>query len=104
MSGILTAIVFATFYQASALPLSTEARAPVRPALLTATAREERQAGRELVCRMEPVIGSRLPVRRCRPAHLTPQEQAAAADELRRVQIMRELPPPRSNQIAPGPG
>ena len=97
MSMIAVISLFAAF-QAHALPLSSEARAPDQPAPLRenasqdGTAREERQAGVELTCRMEPVIGSRFPVRRCRPANDTPQAQNAAADELRRVQKLREIP------------
>ncbi|MFN7129283.1 MAG: hypothetical protein ACK4OJ_09485 [Brevundimonas sp.] len=52
------------------------------------TAAEERRAGRPLICRDEPVIGSRFPVRRCRPANLTPEERALAADQLRRQQTV----------------
>lgn len=51
-----------------------------------ATAAEEARAGRRLVCRNETVLGSRFPVRRCRPADQTPQERALAADQLRRQQ------------------
>ena len=50
------------------------------------TTAEERRAGRPLVCRNETVLGSRFPVRRCRPADLTPEERALAADQLRRQQ------------------
>jgi len=49
---------------------------------------EERRAGRPLICRNETVLGSRFPVRRCRPADLTPQERALAADQLRRQQTL----------------
>lgn len=52
----------------------------------TATAAETARAGRPLICRNETVVGSRFPVRRCRPANLTPEERAQAADQLRRQQ------------------
>jgi len=81
-------------FQSASLPLPAEARAPEASAPLAATAREERQAGRALTCSMEAITGSRFPVRRCRPAALSPQEEAAASDELRRVQILREVPVP----------
>lgn len=94
MIAFATALMFAV--QAHTLPLAVEDRAPNVPpaqpqqasATGTATQAEEERAGRPLVCRDEPVIGSRFPVRRCRPANLTPQERALAADQLRRQQTV----------------
>ncbi|MBA4807823.1 hypothetical protein [Brevundimonas sp.] len=83
--------------QSTALPLPADAAAvPVQQAAPDAlestqsngTAAEERRAGRRLICRDEPVLGSRFPVRRCRPADLTPEERALAADQLRRQQTV----------------
>jgi hypothetical protein len=91
---IILAFALTLSGQAAALPLPTESSAvPVQTAEATTAARsngtaaEERRAGRPLVCRNEPVVGSRFPVRRCRPADLTPEERALAADQLRRQQI-----------------
>lgn len=91
---IIIALAFALSGQTATLPLPADSPAvPVQTAEATTTARsngtaaEERRAGRPLVCRNEPVLGSRFPVRRCRPADLTPEERALAADQLRRQQI-----------------
>ena len=94
MIALATALMIAV--QAHALPLAAEDRAPNTPSAQAqqastagaATQAEEERAGRPLVCRDEPVIGSRFPVRRCRPANLTPQERALAADQLRRQQTV----------------
>jgi hypothetical protein len=91
---IILAFALALSGQTATLPLPTDSSAvPVQTAEATTAARsngtaaEERRAGRPLVCRNEPVVGSRFPVRRCRPADLTPEERALAADQLRRQQI-----------------
>ncbi len=95
---IVFALTLALAGQATSLPIATEDRAPAAaPARLSeaapeATRAEERQAGRRLVCRNENITGSRFPVRRCRPADLTPQEQALAADQLRRQQTIAWSP------------
>jgi len=90
---IIFALALALSGQAATLPLPSGSSAvPVQAAEATTTTRpngtaaEERRAGRPLVCRNEPVVGSRFPVRRCRPADLTPEERALAADQLRRQQ------------------
>ncbi len=99
MSMIAVISVLAAF-QAHALPISSEDRAPDQPAPVrenasqSGTAREETQAGTELVCKMEQITGSRFPVRRCRPAQVAPNAANAVNDELRRVQILREVPVP----------
>ena len=99
MSMIAVISVLAAF-QAHALPISSEDRAPDQPAPVRenasqgGTAREETQAGTELVCKMEQITGSRFPVRRCRPAQVAPNAANAVNDELRRVQILREVPVP----------
>ena len=96
---MITAIVIglAIAGQSATLPLPAEARAPdaaprvqLAEAQPVATAREEQRAGRPLVCLNETVTGSRFPVRRCRPADLTPQERAAAADQLRKMQAVAQ--------------
>lgn len=85
--------------QTASLPLpaapSTPALQPAVPRVVEVQAadasgseNEERRAGRPLICRNETVLGSRFPVRRCRPANLTPQERALAADQLRRQQTL----------------
>lgn len=83
--------------QTTSLPLpvapSTPSQQPAVPRVVEAadasgSESEERRAGRPLVCRNETVLGSRFPVRRCRPANLTPQERALAADQLRRQQTL----------------
>jgi hypothetical protein len=99
MSMIAVMSVLAAL-QAHALPLSSEARASDQPTLVrenaaqSGTAREEAQAGTELVCKMEQITGLRFPVRRCRPAQVAPNAANAVNDELRRVQILREVPLP----------
>lgn len=92
---MIFALAFALSGQAATLPLPAgSSSAPVQTAQATTderssgTATEERRAGRPLVCRNETVLGSRFPVRRCRPANLTPQERALAADQLRRQQTL----------------
>lgn len=92
---IIFAIALAILDQTTTLPLPADAsEPPVRTAEAAqalrseGTAAEERRAGRPLVCRNEPVLGSRFPVRRCRPADLTPEERALAADQLRRQQTV----------------
>ncbi|WP_374388879.1 hypothetical protein [Brevundimonas sp.] len=95
---IVLALMLALAGQTTSLPTPVEDRTPSTTAVrLSATApaptaAEERQAGRRLVCRNENVTGSRFPVRRCRPAELTPQEQALAADQLRRQQTIAWSP------------
>ncbi|WAC59407.1 hypothetical protein [Brevundimonas sp. SL130] len=91
---IIIAFALALSGQTTTPPLPTDSSAvPIQTAEATTatpsngTAAEERRAGRPLVCRNEPVVGSRFPVRRCRPADLTPEERALAADQLRRQQI-----------------
>lgn len=92
---IVIALTLALSGQTTTLPLPTDvSEPPVRTAEAAQTVRsegtaaEERRAGRPLVCRNEPVLGSRFPVRRCRPADLTPEERALAADQLRRQQTV----------------
>lgn len=92
---IIFAIALAILDQTTTLPLPADAAAPsVQPATPRAvelanangSEAEERRAGRSLICRNEPVLGSRFPVRRCRPADMTPEERALAADQLRKQQ------------------
>lgn len=94
---IILALALALSGQTGSLPLPADSSAvPVQEAVETTatnvrpngTAAEERRAGRPLVCRNETVLGSRFPVRRCRPADLTPEERALAADQLRRQQTL----------------
>lgn len=96
---IIFVVALALSGQTASLPLpaapSTPALQPAVPRVVEVQATdtsgsesEERRAGRPLVCRNETVLGSRFPVRRCRPANLTPQERALAADQLRRQQTL----------------
>ncbi|WAC59406.1 hypothetical protein [Brevundimonas sp. SL130] len=94
---IIFVVAIALYSQAASLPLPATSSAPsaqptaprvveVATADTNGSEAEERRAGRRLICRNEPVVGSRFPVRRCRPADLTPEERALAADQLRRQQ------------------
>jgi hypothetical protein len=94
---IIFAIALALSGQTASLPLpaasSTPSVQPATPRVVedanadtNGSETEERRAGRPLICRNETVLGSRFPVRRCRPADLTPEERALAADQLRRQQ------------------
>lgn len=94
---IIFVVALALSGQTASLPLpaapSTPSLPPAVPRVVEAadasgSESEERRAGRPLVCRNETVLGSRFPVRRCRPANLTPQERALAADQLRRQQTL----------------
>jgi hypothetical protein len=102
---IILASLLALSGQATTLPLPTGSapvsiqeageavaqeadQATTTAARTNGTTAEERRAGRPLVCRNETVLGSRFPVRRCRPADLTPEERALAADQLRRQQVL----------------
>ena len=96
---IIFVVALALSGQTASLPLPTASSTPsVQPAttgvveVASADANgsetEERRAGRPVICRNETVLGSRFPVRRCRPADLTPQERALAADQLRRQQTL----------------
>jgi hypothetical protein len=95
---IIFVVALALSGQTANLPLpvasSTPSVQPATPsgdevtsAVANGSETEERRAGRPLTCRNETVLGSRFPVRRCRPADLTPQERALAADQLRRQQV-----------------
>lgn len=96
---IIFVVALALFSQTASLPLpvasSTPPVQPAKPsgdevtsAVANGSESEERRAGRPLICRNETVLGSRFPVRRCRPADLTPEERALAADQLRRQQTL----------------
>jgi hypothetical protein len=94
---IIFVVALALSGQTASLPLPTASSPPsvqpatprvveVTSAVANGSESEERRAGRPLICRNETVLGSRFPVRRCRPANLTPEERALAADQLRRQQ------------------
>ncbi|MGQ2989627.1 MAG: hypothetical protein ACT6RD_11920 [Brevundimonas sp.] len=95
---MLTVLLATALLQAHTLPGTTAPPAAEDGVRMSAganlrtplTAEEEAQP--ERVCRMEPVTGSRFPVRVCRSPRSTAANQAESRDMLRRMQGLPELP------------
>jgi hypothetical protein len=72
-----------TALQATQAPTGAQAQATAEQ-----TAKPKKQASNALVCRNEPVLGSRLPTRRCRTTEQMAaqrQEDQANLDKMQRV-------------------
>ena len=63
---------------------TTTATPPTPAATQAAKKKAENQA--DLICKSEPVLGSRMPVRKCRTASQAQQEKLDAQSELERAQ------------------
>lgn len=95
---MLTVLLATALLQAHTLPGTTAPPAAEDGVRMSAganlrtplTAEEEAQP--ERVCRMEPVTGSRFPVRVCRSPRSTAANQNESRDMLRRMQGLPELP------------
>ena len=72
---------------AASLILTESAPAAAAPAQPAAAAQPaKKKADNELTCRSEPVLGSRMPVRKCRTAAQAEQEKADAQADLAKAQ------------------
>ena len=95
---MLSALVFASALAQATLPGTQNPPAQTQSAQVSAgtniraplTAEEEAAPGQ--ICRMEPVTGSRFPVRVCRGPRATASGRDDTRDMLRRVQGLPELP------------
>jgi hypothetical protein len=72
---------------ASALQATTPPP-PAQPAPSATAPAPKKQAGNQadLICRSEPVLGSRMPVKKCRTASQAAQDKLDAQQELERAQ------------------
>lgn len=71
-----------------AAPSSTPAAQPQAAAAAEQGAKPKKQASNALVCKNEPVLGSRLPTKRCRTSEQMAQQQQedrANLDKMQRV-------------------
>lgn len=94
---MLIALLFAAHMTQATLPGTHNAPPPVQTSASAGTnlrtpLTPEEEAAPERVCRMEPVTGSRFPIRVCRNARSTAANQAESRDMLRRMQGLPELP------------
>lgn len=92
---MIIALLAATVLMAdstTALQAAPSATPAAQPQAVSATAEQnakpKKQAGNALVCRNEPVLGSRLPTKRCRTTEQMAQQQQddqANLDKMQRV-------------------
>lgn len=86
---MLTSIIAVALLQSASLP-GTQPPQPAPPARRGAARAERSQT--EQICRLEPVTGSRFPVRVCRTQRADAEIREDGREALRRVQGLRELP------------
>lgn len=95
---MLTALFAVALIQAHTLPGTTAPPAAEQGVRMSAGANlrtpltAEEQAQPEQVCRMEPITGSRFPVRVCRSPRSTAANQTESREMLRQMQGLPELP------------
>lgn len=94
---MLSVLLAAAVLQAHSLPGTQPP--PAAPARAQATSGD--QVEPQKVCRMEPVTGSRFPVRVCRTPRNSAANQADTREMLRQMQGLPELPA-RSSGSGPG--
>lgn len=96
---MLSVLLAAAVLQAHSLPGTQSPPPAANEARASASGGE--QAEPQKVCRMEPVTGSRFPVRVCRTPRNSAANQADTREMLRQMQGLPELPV-RSSGSGPG--
>jgi curli biogenesis system outer membrane secretion channel CsgG len=79
--------MFVALIAATVLMADAASAAPTTTPAATAAAQPAKKAdGQQMVCKTEQVIGSRLPVKKCRTAEQAAQEKADAREQLDKAQ------------------
>ena len=82
---MIVALLAATILMADAAPAATPTAASAAKVSTTATAQKTADSNK-LVCKSEPVLGSRMPVKKCRTVGDAAAEKLEAQQALERMQ------------------
>jgi len=83
---MIVALLAATVLLADVTPAATPANAAPAAKAQPTTAQKTADANSKLICKSEPVLGSRMPVKKCRTAGDAAAEKLEAQQALERMQ------------------